>query len=90
MMRILARHFPRSFALVLLVPLAAAAQPETNGRLTGTVMDQQGGVVPRAAVSAKNDRTESEFRPAGDGIRRTAAIQDLHPHGGEYRSDRPG
>jgi outer membrane receptor protein involved in Fe transport len=62
MIRILARHFPRSFALILLVPLAIAAQPRTNGRLTGTITDQQGGVIPGAAVSAKNDQTASEFR----------------------------
>jgi len=62
MIRILAGHIPRYFALVWLLSLAAAAQSETTGRLTGTVTDQQGGVIQRATISAKNDQTGSEYR----------------------------
>jgi hypothetical protein len=49
--------------LILLVCLApsAAAQVSTTGRLTGTVTDPQGEVVPNAKVTVKNDLTGEEL-----------------------------
>ena len=40
----------------LAIPLAVA-QTVTGGTLTGTVTDQQGGVIPRTEILAKNDGT---------------------------------
>ena len=40
-------------AIVLLVPPPAIAQTET-GRISGTAMDEQGGVLPGAAITATN------------------------------------
>jgi iron complex outermembrane receptor protein len=58
----LARHFFSSLALVLLITLVAAAQSPTTARLTGTVKDPSGEVIPGAIILAKNSRTGSEFR----------------------------
>lgn len=43
-------------ALCLLVPIAASAQTDT-GRITGTVLDTNGGLVSGATIVVKNDRT---------------------------------
>ena len=40
-------------AIVLLVPPPAIAQTET-GRISGTAMDEQGGVLPGATITATN------------------------------------
>jgi hypothetical protein len=45
--------------ILLLAPLAGAQS--TTGKLTGTVTDAAGAVVPNAKVSAKNDATKAEF-----------------------------
>ena len=43
-------------------------KPPTTGRLTGTVTDQQGGVIPRALILAKNDQTGAEFRATANEV----------------------
>ena len=45
-------------ALVLVMPVHAAAQ--TDGRLTGVVLDSTGAFVPGATVAVKNERTGEE------------------------------
>jgi len=66
MVRVLARHFLSPLALVLFVAAAAAAQTSATGRLTGTVTDPQGAVLPGATILAKNTLTGSEFRAISD------------------------
>ena len=68
MVRMVARHFLSSLALVLLVALVAAAQAPTTGRLTGTVTDPAGAVIPGAAILAKNAQTGSEFRAVANEV----------------------
>ncbi len=68
MIRIPLRHFLHIGAFTLLVALPAAGQSATSGRLTGTITDEGGGVIPRAAVSAKNERTESEFKAVSNEV----------------------
>ncbi|MBN1569204.1 MAG: TonB-dependent receptor [Acidobacteria bacterium] len=68
MISIPARHFPHLIAFILLFPLAGAAQSEASGQLAGRVTDQQDSVIPRAAVSAKNVQTQSEFRAVANEI----------------------
>jgi iron complex outermembrane receptor protein len=67
MVRMLARSLFSSFSLVFLVTLVAA-QDTTTGHLIGTVTDPQGGVIPRAAVLARNSQTGSEFRAIANGV----------------------
>ena len=62
MVRMVARHFLSSLILILFVASIAAAQAPTTGRLTGTVKDPSGAIVPGAAILAKNAQTGSEFR----------------------------
>jgi outer membrane receptor for ferrienterochelin and colicin len=68
MVHMLAKHLISSLGLVLLITLVASAQVPTTGRLTGTVTDQQGGVIPKAAILAKNVQTGAEFRAIANGI----------------------
>ena len=68
MIRIPLRHFLHIGAFTLLVALPAAGQSAASGRLTGTITDEGGGVIPRAAVSAKNERTESEFKAVSNEV----------------------
>jgi iron complex outermembrane receptor protein len=56
------RHSFFSLTLILFVASIAAAQAPTTGRLTGTVKDPSGAIVPGAAILAKNAQTASEFR----------------------------
>jgi len=63
-------HWPSILSFdgpALLFALAGAAQSTTTGRLTGTVREQQGGVIPRAEIVAKNARTGAEFRTVSNG-----------------------
>lgn len=59
------KQFPRTlflviaFAALFLVQSPAIAQTDT-GRIAGTVTDQNGGIVPGATVSIKNNRTGEE------------------------------
>ena len=46
--------------VVLLLPLLAFAQAD-RGTLTGTVMDQQGAVVPNAKISVRNPQTGGQY-----------------------------
>ena len=54
-------------ASLLILPLAAKAQTD-QGRIAGTVTDQNGGLVPGAAIIVRNERTGEE---------RTATANDL-------------
>ncbi len=59
------RFFGRSLFPALLIVFwlagAALAQISTTGRLTGTVTDSTGAVVPRAQITAQNDNTKARF-----------------------------
>jgi outer membrane receptor protein involved in Fe transport len=68
MVRELARLFVLSLALIGLAPLAAAAQSTPTGRLTGSVKDPQGALIPRAGIVARNDRTGAEFRAVANEV----------------------
>ena len=46
-------------ALICAIQLSVFAQTD-QGRIVGTVSDAQGGIVPGAAVSVKNERTGEE------------------------------
>jgi outer membrane receptor protein involved in Fe transport len=48
--------------LILFVASIVAAQAPTTGRLTGTVKDPSGAVIPGASIMAKNAQTGSEFK----------------------------
>ncbi len=54
--------------LILSITPVASVQGAEAGKLTGTVTDEQGGVIPRAAVTVKNERTESEFKAVSNGV----------------------
>ncbi len=58
----LCRAFWMLLAVVLLVPALALGQTET-GRISGTAMDEQGGVLPGATITATN---------VGTGVSRSA------------------
>jgi len=68
MVRIVARHFLPPFILILFVASIAVAQAPTTGRLTGTVKDPSGAIVPGAAIVAKNAQTGAEFRAISNEI----------------------
>ncbi|MCM3905128.1 MAG: carboxypeptidase-like regulatory domain-containing protein, partial [Pyrinomonadaceae bacterium] len=51
---------------ILLVPLSAYAQTD-QGRIVGTVRDQNGALVPGASVVVKNDRTGEERAVTANG-----------------------
>jgi outer membrane cobalamin receptor len=57
-----ARHSLISLTLILFIASVTAAQAPATGRLTGTVTDPSGAIVPRAAIVARNAQTGSEFR----------------------------
>ena len=57
----LARHSVLFLVLAFSAAPVALAQKNETGSLTGTVTDQQGGVIPGAIVLAKNEGTGSEF-----------------------------
>jgi outer membrane receptor protein involved in Fe transport len=61
MVRTVARHILTSFILLLFVASITAAQTPTTGRLTGTVKDPSGAIIPGASIVAKNYQTGSEF-----------------------------
>ncbi|MCM3871259.1 MAG: carboxypeptidase regulatory-like domain-containing protein [Pyrinomonadaceae bacterium] len=58
-----------TIAALLLVQLPAQAQTD-QGRITGTVRDQNGALVPGASIVVKNDRTGEERTATanGDGV----------------------
>ena len=68
MVRIVARHFLPPFILILFVASIAVAQAPTTGRLTGTVKDPSGAIVPGAAIVAKNAQTGAEFRATANEV----------------------
>ncbi|HEV2904569.1 MAG TPA: carboxypeptidase-like regulatory domain-containing protein, partial [Pyrinomonadaceae bacterium] len=60
MRKILSFSFALSFVLALCA-LSAVAQSTTQGAISGTVRDPQGGVVPNATVTVKNNATNKEW-----------------------------
>ena len=62
--------------LSLLYSAVASAQENPAGRLTGTVTDQQGRIIPRATVSVKNNQTGFESRTVANevGVWETSSI----------------
>ena len=68
---------PLAVAVVLVFTATAFAQSDV-GRIAGTLTDQNGGVVPGAAVTAKNDRTGEE-RSVTSGDDGTYLITGLKP-----------
>jgi hypothetical protein len=56
-MRLSMRAWIAGIAVVLLLPLAAAAQSSATGSLSGTVSDMSGGVLPGVTVVAANPAT---------------------------------
>jgi hypothetical protein len=68
MVRMRARHFLLSIALMSLVALVAAAQTPTTGRLTGTAKDASGAVIPGAEILAENSKTGAQFRAITNGV----------------------
>jgi hypothetical protein len=66
-------------ALTLLIVVNSAVLSQTDtGRITGTVKDQNGALVPGATVTAKNDRTGEE-RTATTSSEGNFSIQALKP-----------
>jgi outer membrane receptor for ferrienterochelin and colicin len=61
MVKRVGRYAVLFLVLSLLSTAVALAQANPAGRLTGTVMDQQGGMIRDAEIRAKNERTGSEF-----------------------------
>jgi len=53
------KYIPLVLAALLFLQVAALAQGD-NGRISGTVKDQDGAIVPGATVTVKNDRTGEE------------------------------
>ncbi|MBZ5499798.1 MAG: TonB-dependent receptor [Acidobacteriia bacterium] len=66
--RMVARPLLSSLILTLFVAAAAVAQAPTTGRLTGTVKDPSGAIVPGAAIVAKNAPTGAEFRAVSNEV----------------------
>jgi outer membrane receptor protein involved in Fe transport len=61
--------FRFSFALAFVLAicaLSAVAQSTTQGAISGTVKDPQGGVVPNASVTVKNNETNKEVTATTD------------------------
>ncbi|MGA2263248.1 MAG: carboxypeptidase regulatory-like domain-containing protein [Acidobacteriota bacterium] len=60
------KHFVRSLVFALLLIAATSslgfAQAGQSSALTGTVVDQSGGVIPGAEVVVKNDNTGAEYK----------------------------
>ncbi|HEX8921702.1 MAG TPA: TonB-dependent receptor, partial [Pyrinomonadaceae bacterium] len=83
MIKLQPRQFPRTLSLIialaalLLVQAVAVAQTDT-GRIVGTVKDVNGGLVPGAAVTAKNERTGEE-RTATSNEEGTYIVSVLKP-----------
>jgi outer membrane receptor protein involved in Fe transport len=63
-----AKHSVFFLTLFFLATAVLLAQVNATGSLTGTVTDQQGGVILGAEVSAKNDHTGSEYTAATNEI----------------------
>ena len=61
MANIFTRYSYLLLALALLVVPTALAESNETSTLTGTVVDQQGGLIQDASILAKNDETGSEF-----------------------------
>ncbi len=53
------KYIPLILTLVLILPVAASAQGD-NGKISGTVKDQNGAIIPGATVTVINDRTGEE------------------------------
>lgn len=53
-------------SLVLLCPLPAFAQAVTTGTLSGTVTDQQGGILPGVSIAAVHEPTGTEYTSVTD------------------------
>ncbi len=63
-------HLSIIFALVLVLSCVSATAQELTGRLTGTVYDEQGGVVPGADVTATHRGTNAVYRAVTGGFGR--------------------
>jgi iron complex outermembrane receptor protein len=51
-----------SLSLILCLASIASAQAPATGRLTGTVRDQTGAILPGVVIVATHDRTQSDFQ----------------------------
>ena len=63
--------------VLLLVQIGAFGQAE-NGQIKGTVTDQNGGLVPGATITLKNEKT-GETRTATSGSDGTYTVSSLKP-----------
>jgi outer membrane receptor protein involved in Fe transport len=68
MVRLVARHFLSFLALAMVIAVTAAAQGPATGRLTGTVTDPSGAIVPGADILARNAQIGSEFRAVSNEV----------------------
>ena len=50
-----------AFIVLSMVTSMVPAQTATASRLTGTVKDSQGALIPKAQILAKHDQTKAEF-----------------------------
>src|SRR5258708_4998763 len=66
-----------ALAALFVFPILALAQTE-SGRITGTVTDQNGGLVPGASVEIKNEKT-GEVRTATSSSDGIYAVSSLRP-----------
>lgn len=55
-----------SLFIALLLSTAISAQVSTTGKLTGTVTDATGAVVPNAQLNIKSDETQTQFNVVAD------------------------
>jgi outer membrane receptor for ferrienterochelin and colicins len=76
MVKRVGRYAVLFLVLSLLSTAVASAQANPTGRLTGTVTDQQGRIIPRATVSVKNNQTGFESRTVANevGVWETSSI----------------